>query len=207
VDLRKQLDAVRTRIRELETEKTRLQKQLLERDAEIARLKSAASNDADTLKRLTERDAQVARLQSKASTLQQQVEERDARIAELETDGWAEADLSQQLTDRDRQLREQEAQLAAARTTILKLEEELSEARSGPGSVADDDLKVLRGIGPSFERALHAAGIRNFAQIAAWTADDIAGIAGKLKTTAQRIKRDDWVGCAKEELRRKGSGK
>ena len=132
--------------------------------------------------------------------LQQRLELQEARAAELEA---AHVDLSRQLAERDTHLRQLEAALARARTTILRMESELLEARAHSIAGASDDLKVLRGIGPSLERALHSLGVRNFEQIASWTEEDVWEIAGKLRTSPERILRYDWIGGAREELERK----
>lgn len=55
-----------------------------------------------------------------------------------------------------------------------------------------DDLKKLSGVGPALEKKLHAAGVTSFAQIAAWTADDIADFDEKLSFKG-RIERENWV--------------
>ena len=43
-----------------------------------------------------------------------------------------------------------------------------------------DDLKKLSGVGPALEKKLLAAGITTFAQVAAWTEEDIAAFNEKL---------------------------
>ena len=60
-----------------------------------------------------------------------------------------------------------------------------------------DDLKTLSGVGPALEKKLHDAGVTTFAQIAAWTADDIAAMDEKLSFKG-RIEREGWVEQAKK---------
>lgn len=60
-----------------------------------------------------------------------------------------------------------------------------------------DDLKQLSGVGPALEKKLHEAGVTSFAQIAAWSADDIAEMDGKLSFKG-RIEREGWVDQAKK---------
>jgi large subunit ribosomal protein L21 len=60
-----------------------------------------------------------------------------------------------------------------------------------------DDLKELSGVGPALEKKLNEAGVTTFAQIAAWTADDIAEMDEKLSFKG-RIEREGWVEQAKE---------
>ena len=59
-----------------------------------------------------------------------------------------------------------------------------------------DDLKQLSGVGPALEKKLHAAGITSFAQIAAWTEEDIAKFDEELSFKG-RIEREGWVEQAK----------
>lgn len=59
-----------------------------------------------------------------------------------------------------------------------------------------DDLKKLAGVGPALEKKLNEAGITTFAQIAAWSADEVAGINEELALKG-RIERDGWVEQAK----------
>ena len=55
-----------------------------------------------------------------------------------------------------------------------------------------DDLSKLTGVGPVMVKKLKSEGVINFAQIAAWTPEDIAEIDEKLSLKG-RIDRDDWV--------------
>jgi large subunit ribosomal protein L21 len=55
-----------------------------------------------------------------------------------------------------------------------------------------DDLSKLSGVGPVMVKKLKSEGVINFAQIAAWTPEDIAEIDEKLSLKG-RIDRDDWV--------------
>lgn len=59
-----------------------------------------------------------------------------------------------------------------------------------------DDLKKLSGVGPALEKKLLAAGVTTFAQIAAWSAADIAEFDEKLSFKG-RIEREGWVDQAK----------
>jgi NADH-quinone oxidoreductase subunit E len=59
-----------------------------------------------------------------------------------------------------------------------------------------DDLKRIPGVGPKLEQVLNARGIRTFADIAAWSDDDIARIEAELGFDG-RIVRDGWTTQAK----------
>ncbi|AHM05205.1 LSU ribosomal protein L21p [Roseibacterium elongatum DSM 19469] len=60
-----------------------------------------------------------------------------------------------------------------------------------------DDLKQLSGVGPALEKKLHEAGVTSFAQIAAWTPEDVADMDEKLSFKG-RIEREGWIEQAKK---------
>ncbi|MBE0454592.1 MAG: 50S ribosomal protein L21 [Roseovarius sp.] len=60
-----------------------------------------------------------------------------------------------------------------------------------------DDLKRLSGVGPALEKKLLASGVTSFAQIAAWTPEDVAAFDEKLNFKG-RIAREGWIEQAKE---------
>lgn len=64
-----------------------------------------------------------------------------------------------------------------------------------PNSV--DDLTAIKGLGKVRASKLVAAGVTSYAQIAAWTDDDIAAMGLACDTSPGQIKRADWVGQAK----------
>ncbi|MEO8926419.1 MAG: helix-hairpin-helix domain-containing protein [Caulobacteraceae bacterium] len=59
-----------------------------------------------------------------------------------------------------------------------------------------DDLTRLVGIGPKLADALAARGVTQFAQLAAWTADDLATMDAALSLKGRAV-RDAWVAQAK----------
>ena len=61
-----------------------------------------------------------------------------------------------------------------------------------------DDLKLIWGVGPAFEKLLNKTGIWHFDQIASWSAADIKHVDALLKGFHGRIARDEWVKQAKK---------
>ena len=59
-----------------------------------------------------------------------------------------------------------------------------------------DDLKRISGIGPTIERTLNDLGIYRFAQIAAFTPENIVWVDRHLRFKG-RIEREEWVGQAR----------
>jgi large subunit ribosomal protein L21 len=62
-----------------------------------------------------------------------------------------------------------------------------------------DDISLIGGVGPKMEQGLHEMGITTFAEIAAWTADDVAKVEAHLKQKG-RVAREEWIEQAKELL-------
>lgn len=60
-----------------------------------------------------------------------------------------------------------------------------------------DDLKKISGVGPALEKKLNALGITKFAQVAAFTPEDIANVDDALSFKG-RIERDNWLEQASE---------
>ena len=69
----------------------------------------------------------------------------------------------------------------------------VEEAAAAAPVAASDDLALIKGVGPKLVALLGAMGITRFAQIAAWSEDDIAEVDAQLGTFAGRIARDSWV--------------
>ncbi|MEL6682278.1 MAG: 50S ribosomal protein L21 [Pseudomonadota bacterium] len=75
-----------------------------------------------------------------------------------------------------------------------------AKAKPAPKAKADagaDDLTKISGVGPVIVKKLHALGVTTFAQIAAWTPEDIAAMDEKLNFKG-RIERDEWLKQAAE---------
>nr|WP_306265984.1 hypothetical protein [Pararhizobium sp. IMCC3301] len=70
------------------------------------------------------------------------------------------------------------------------------ERLDGPRDGTADDLKRIRGVGPSNEKKLNAFGIYHFDQIGNWTSAQAEWI-GKELSFPGRIEREDWIEQAK----------
>jgi predicted flap endonuclease-1-like 5' DNA nuclease/regulator of replication initiation timing len=64
-----------------------------------------------------------------------------------------------------------------------------------------DDLKAIGGVGPVNESWLHRNGIYFYAQIAQWTAEELAWVARHLPNFGKRVYRENWVRQAAELAR------
>ena len=56
-----------------------------------------------------------------------------------------------------------------------------------------DDLTRLKGLGPKLSARLAELGVTSYAQIASWSAADIAALDAQLGSFAGRATRDNWV--------------
>ncbi len=66
-----------------------------------------------------------------------------------------------------------------------------------PAPGGGDDLTRIKGLGPKLSELLGQLGITRFAQIAAWTPQEIDQIDAQLGRFSGRITRDQWVEQAK----------
>lgn len=56
-----------------------------------------------------------------------------------------------------------------------------------------DDLGRIKGVGPKLKALLGSLGVTSYAQIAAWSDEDIARVDAQLGSFAGRATRDSWV--------------
>ncbi len=73
-------------------------------------------------------------------------------------------------------------------------------AAEAPAAASSDDLTKLSVVGPKLAEKLLAGGVTSFAQIAAWTEEDIAAFDEKLSFKG-RIEREGWVAQAQELIK------
>jgi len=73
-------------------------------------------------------------------------------------------------------------------------------------SIGNDDLKAIKGIGPSIERTLNELGITHFHQLAEISEVDIDRVAQQLKGFRSRVYREDWIGQARDLHTQKNGG-
>ena len=69
-----------------------------------------------------------------------------------------------------------------------------------------DDLKIIRGIGPSIEQTFNDFGFYKFRQIAELTEYEMENLAQQLKGFRSRIYREDWIGQARDLEQEKNNG-
>ncbi len=87
------------------------------------------------------------------------------------------------------------AAMAAAAEVAAAHQADVAEVVTAPVApgVAGDDLTRLKGVGPKLSARLRELGVVSFAQIAAWSETDLAGIDAQLGTFAGRPTRDGWI--------------
>jgi large subunit ribosomal protein L21 len=85
----------------------------------------------------------------------------------------------------------------AKKAPIKKAPVKKAAAKEVEAAVGGDDLSKLTGVGPVLVKKLVEEGVTSFAQIVAWSAEDIAAIDEKLNLKG-RVERDDWIAQAKE---------
>lgn len=61
---------------------------------------------------------------------------------------------------------------------------------------AKDDLKLISGVGPVFEKTLNSIGVYTFEQVSRFDKESIQAVEDLIQKFPGRIERDDWVGQA-----------
>jgi predicted flap endonuclease-1-like 5' DNA nuclease len=149
--------------------------------------------------RAAENGWDAARGQAEAALQQLGASRRQLAASEDERDA-----LAAQVAESQAELLQLHVRLEAAQAPILPVESllattpaEQAAPEGKPLKPVHDDLRKIRGIGPVAEKTLHRAGIYRYAQIAVWTADDIASMGKRLPGFHDRIVRDRWAATAR----------
>lgn len=85
----------------------------------------------------------------------------------------------------------------APKAAAPKAEKPKAAPKAAKAEAGADNLTKISGVGPVIVKKLHALGVTTFAQIAAWTPEDIAEMDDKLNFKG-RIDRDEWLKQAAE---------
>lgn len=168
--VQEELDALRAHGRALETKLAQ---------AEV-RCRALSRTELELRAQLRETAAEKESLRARLMATEHELQERAERIEVLE-----------------RKVVQGTAATARAREELERLKQQHERLVAPTLDTPGDDLTKLRGVGPRFEKALHALGVHTYAQIAAWTDADIEDVAARLKIPAARIRRDGWVASAR----------
>ncbi|HEY6555757.1 MAG TPA: hypothetical protein VI072_00735 [Polyangiaceae bacterium] len=188
------LTARDSELRDARGECARLRSELAERLAQHEvneqRLLALAKTEAELRTRIAELERTSVELSSRLAESENGLGRAESRVQELE----------QELTTSRVRLVADAPALRAAESRAAPAELETPPpAASGPVQVSpQDNLKKIRGIGPKFERALKAAGLYTYAQIAALGDDGVRDLARALRISPDRIRREGWVERAQE---------
>lgn len=190
--------------------KTKLGKQSSPSEAELEQLRVKKQFELERRDYRQQAEAKEALLNAQLSEVRGEFESTCQRLAE-ELEGLrTELKLTEQ-SNQTHQLKELQRELETLQRSNTALEHRLTSLSRerdslqekvdtqplAPTAPAADDLTRIKGIGPSFAKALSTAGVTSFAAIAAWTEEDMETIAAQIKTTPARIKKNDWVQAAR----------
>ena len=201
-----QLEGLRSRVDVLAEADGVISKRLDEIIALPQRLTGLDENQQDIDARLSALEAlptqientrgQFERMQSTAAALTSRLEHQDRWGQETE----------ERIGVLERQVGRGEAVAAAPSTRGADAPATARPSAPAPEAESSkDDLKRIKGVGVALERALNAAGVLRFEQIAAWGRQDIKRYANMLEKKFQnRITRDDWVSQARALLAKDG---
>ncbi len=171
--------------------KARLEKTEKERQALQNELTEAARREAKWHDEVLAMQAQIQRLQAQNSAIAPS-EVEEVKVAEPP----AEASVEEILKPKER---------AKEAFTLARIKERgkgINYDRIGYSRAEEaDDLKKIKGIGPSLEKKLNSIGIFSFFQIANFEGEDEELVNEAIEFFPGRIKRDKWVDQAKEMLK------
>ncbi len=138
-----------------------------------------------------------------AGTIREESERFEKRAVELEQQLEDHAD---QMSDVHGRLGAQAERLAIVERAVQDLATpapSMTSMSMGGDNEGEDDLRRIPGIGPAFERRLHALGIRTYKQVAEWRTAEVAQVAAGLGVPAERIMKGRWIEHARKEHARK----
>ncbi len=107
-----------------------------------------------------------------------------------------------QYEQKNQELKAQLNQMASAPKDLAAQLAEVPKETGRPRRLEKDDLKLIVGIGPKIEKKLNKLGVYTFEQIRDLTPEMMEQITTKLKSFPDRIARDNWVGQAKQLIRK-----
>ena len=184
--LRAEADGLRTRVRDLEArvstregEVSDLKTKLAAAAAGAAAATAAASAGSATLAAKDEGDDETYALEWRNRYLAARVKYLEGRVSETPA---PKAKPKKRAAPKKKPAPKAKA---APKPKVLYTD--------GPTAGTPDDLKLIKGIGPKFEKDLNSKGIYYFRQIAAWKAADVKMVEGVIDSIPGRIKRDEWV--------------
>ena len=192
-----ELEALKQTLRKRDESLARLESELVqlrdEKEVEIGSLREHIGALEPLQRRLDQSQSERNRLQGELRTLREQLAAAHGKAGRCRCE-------TASLSDTGRPCEPPE------RTPVPETDCQAETLSAGqrfdrPGQV--DDLKRIRGIGPVLEQTLNRLGIASYAQIGRFSAEDIERVGSALNVFPGRIERDDWIGGAREQYRKK----
>ena len=112
---------------------------------------------------------------------------------------WAKRKAEEDAALEQRMLDAMVKQAQAGRADVAAAVSDPTEDGAEDGA-AGDDLTEVKGIGAVSSERLNDNGVTTFAQIADWSDDELEAASAKIKVSAERIQREDWVGQAQAKI-------
>ncbi len=198
--LRAEADGLRARVRELEARLHTVDGDITLRDNEIADLRAqlttAGTNTALAANTDTEQDDDdTYALEWRNRYLAARVKYLESRLAETPKAETPKAEAAP--TPKKKTSTKPKAKAAPKKTAAKTAAKPPVLYTDGPTDGDPDDLKLIKGIGPKFEKDLHGKGIYYFRQIGNWKKKDVTMVEGVIDSIPGRIERDEWVKQAK----------
>jgi predicted flap endonuclease-1-like 5' DNA nuclease len=184
--LREELGRSKEELSRHEAERNRLYREINAINANLEKMEASNKSYLSTIEDLNHQisafKAQVGSLSAKGATLAAAPDDTTERRLD-----WVE-----------RKLLQLESENIALKEEVDQLKEQRGdEVRHSYVPDQDDDLTLIKGIGPLLAGKLQAMGVDSFEKISRLDAASIAEISRQLQFFEGRIERDDWVGQAR----------
>lgn len=149
-------------------------------------------------------DSTNAELEKSVASFKLDIENAQRKLHKVDADFRANVSVNEKLqTELKNQMLANQALENTLKASLAQTSAAPADTHQAPALLTEkptqvDDLKKIKGIGPSLETLLNQLGIYQFRQLATLTSSEVAWVDEHIESFKGRIYRDDWVGQAKQ---------
>jgi len=149
-------------------------------------------------------DSTNAELEKSVASFKLDIEYAQRKLHKVDADFRANVSVNEKLqTELKNQMLANQALENTLKASLAQTSAAPADTHQAPALLTEkptqvDDLKKIKGIGPSLETLLNQLGIYQFRQLATLTSSEVAWVDEHIESFKGRIYRDDWVGQAKQ---------
>lgn len=164
-----------------------------------AKLSANSSSSGDSQRKISDLERSLSDCKGKVPVLEAEISSLKSKLAAAGSAAAAAPVVAAKKEEKKEDTKKDNSEDAVLARIQAKAEK-IDFGRIGSAD-GKDDLKLIKGIGPFIERKLNALGITTFAQISKFNEEDKDIVNEAIEFFPGRVKRDDWVGQAKDFLK------